>query len=214
MQGVWKQRGRALAGPLVGTLARAGITPNQVTIAGLVIAVIAGILAGIGHLRLAAACLILSSLCDLLDGQLARQRNQAGPLGAFLDSCFDRLAEGAVFLGLIIHYGATSPALAIIAGVALIGSFMVSYARARAEGLGFSCSVGWMERPERLILLIVVMLIGGRALAVGLGVLALLSLVTFLQRVRHIVRIAAGTGSPPESESGRETMQPGSSSSS
>ena len=83
--------------------------------------------------------------------------------------------------GVILYYGASSPAMAIVTGVALIGSFMVSYARARAEGLRFDCQVGLMERPERLILLIVVLLIGGRVLAGGLLVLAVLSMWTFLE---------------------------------
>jgi len=199
MQGEWKDLGRRLVDPLVALLARLGLTANQVTVAGLALAVVAGILAGLGHLRLAATCLILSSLGDLLDGQLARRTGQAGPLGAFLDSCFDRLAEGAIFLGLIVHYGATSPWMVVVAGVALIGSFMVSYARARAEGLRYSCQVGLMERPERLILLIVALLLGGWVLAGGLLVLAALSMTTFLQRLRHVVRLA-GNGPAVEKD--------------
>ncbi|MGD8396354.1 MAG: CDP-alcohol phosphatidyltransferase family protein [Candidatus Eiseniibacteriota bacterium] len=195
MQGPWKQAGRAAVGPLVAALERLGVTPNQVTVVGLALAIGAGILAGLGDLRLAAACFILSALCDLLDGQLARRRGQTGIFGAFLDSCLDRMAEGAVFLGLIVHLAAHAPRTAAVAGVALIGSFMVSYARARAEGLGIACTVGLMERPERLIVLIIALLIGGWVLDAALLLLAMLSLVTFLQRLRHVQRASGLTGS-------------------
>jgi CDP-diacylglycerol--glycerol-3-phosphate 3-phosphatidyltransferase len=195
MQGRWKQAGRAAVAPLVAGLERAGVTPNQVTVVGLALAIGSGILAGLGDLRLAAACFILSALCDLLDGQLARRRGQTGVFGAFLDSCLDRMAEGAIYLGLIVHLAPHAPRAAVVAGVALVGSFMVSYARARAEGLGIACTVGLMERPERLIVLIIALLVGGWVLDAALLLLATLSMATFLQRLRHVQRAAGPAGS-------------------
>ena len=100
------------------------------------------------------------------------------------------MAEAAVYLGVMVYFR-DSPALMLTAGAALVSSYMVSYARARAEGLGFTCAVGLMERPERLIVLIVALLVGGRTLWIGLALLALLSTVTFVQRLLHVMRSAA-----------------------
>jgi CDP-diacylglycerol--glycerol-3-phosphate 3-phosphatidyltransferase len=202
MQGQWKNTVRSVFEPVVTLLVRLGIGPDAVTVTGLVVAVGAGVAAGAGRLRLAGACLILSALCDLLDGQIARRSGRSGPAGALLDSCLDRLAEGAVFLGLIIAFGPQSPARVLVTGVALIGSYMVSYTRARAEGLGFDCQVGWMERPERLVVLIVALLWGGAVLDGGLVLLAVLSLWTFWQRLRYVTRVAS-RGTPDEERPGR-----------
>ena len=190
MRGTWKEKGRGLFAPLVRGLVRLGVSPSQITVAGLLLALAAGSAAGLGRLRLAGISLILSALCDLLDGQVARMSGREGPAGAFLDSCFDRVAEAAVYLGLIVYFR-DSPALVLTAGAALVSSYMVSYARARAEGLGFTCAVGLMERPERLAVLIVALLVGGRTLWIGLALLALLSTVTFVQRFLHVMRSAA-----------------------
>ncbi len=188
MQLQFKQRARALLDPLVALLWRARVPADVLTLSGLVLAALAGGLVARGRLRAGALCLILSALCDVLDGQLARRSSRSGPYGAFLDSCTDRLAEGAVFVGLVIYLGAFGQAWVAVALLAFIASTMVSYARARAEGLGLHGQVGIMERPERLVVLIVALLLGGRWLQVLIATLAVLSFQTFLVRVRHVSR--------------------------
>ncbi len=137
-------------------------------------------------MRAGAGCLILAALCDVLDGQLARRTGQTSRFGAFLDSCLDRLGEGAVFLGLVLYLGPRGPGWVAVAVLALLCSTMVSYARARAEGLGLSGKTGFLERPERLVLLILALLIGGRGLELLLLGLTVLAAWTFLARVRHV----------------------------
>ncbi len=202
MQTPLKDRARRLLDPLVELLARARVSPAAVTVAGLGFAAGAGALVAGGRLRAGALCLILSALSDVVDGQLARRAGRAGPFGAFLDSCLDRLGEGAVFLGLALHFGPAGARYVALAIVALIGSTMVSYARARAEGLGLHGQVGVLERPERLALLIVGLLLGGRWLVGILAGLTGLAFLTFGARVRHVGRQvrAAGAGRPARAE--------------
>lgn len=183
-----KERARAIFDPLVGILAQAGVAPVTVTLAGLVLAAGAGALIAGGRLRTGALCLILSAFCDVLDGQLARRSGRMGAYGAFLDSCIDRLAEGAVFVGLVFYLGPYGPLWVLVALLALLSSTMVSYARARAEGLGLHGQVGIMERPERLLVLVVALLLGGWWLRGLLAALTLLAFLTFLSRVRHVGR--------------------------
>ncbi|MDQ6672369.1 MAG: CDP-alcohol phosphatidyltransferase family protein, partial [Chloroflexota bacterium] len=140
-------------------------------------------------------CLWLFSATDTLDGALARATDRVTVFGAFLDSVCDRYAEAAVFLGLVWWFQTTVNSLGVaLAYLALVGSVMVSYARARAEGVGLQAAdVGWFQRPERIILLgmglLIAQFIPG-ALIVVLGLLAILTTVTVLQRVRHVGRTA------------------------
>ncbi len=194
MQSSWKEESRSRLDPLVRWLVAAGVTADWLSVAGLGWAIVAAGWAAFGGLRPAAICLILSSLCDVLDGQVARLRGQAGPRGAFLDSCLDRLADGAVFCGIAWWFGGRAPQWSAVSGAALVGAYAVSYARARAEGLGIDCRVGIMERPERLVVLIVALLAGEWALGWGLVAVAVLSWVTFWQRLRHVLRAIARAG--------------------
>lgn len=188
MQGAFKEEARRVFDPLVEVLARVRLHPTAVTLAGLALAGAAGWAIAAHRLRLGALCLILSALCDILDGQLARRQGSVSPTGAFLDSCVDRLAEGAVFVGLAVHLMSSGAGWVALAVLGLIASTMVSYARARAEGLGLDGKVGMLERPERLVVLIVALLLGGTALRILLIVLTLLAFWTFLARVRHVER--------------------------
>jgi CDP-diacylglycerol---glycerol-3-phosphate 3-phosphatidyltransferase len=193
-----KDRARHLLDPAVTFLARLGIRPTAVTVCGLVLSVVSGGLIAGGRLRAAAGWLILAALCDVLDGQLARRTGRASAFGAFLDSCLDRVGEGAVFTGLVLYLGPRGAPWVALAVIALIASTMVSYARARAEGLGLDGKAGVLERPERLVLLILALLLGGRALLVILGVIAVFASFTFLARVRHVARQVAMTESVKE----------------
>ena len=195
MQGAFKERARSVFDPLVAFLDRIHLRPTAITLAGLALAVGAGWCIAAHRLRWGALCLILSALCDILDGQLARRQGSVSPTGAFLDSCMDRLAEGAVFVGLAVYLMPSGPGWVALAVLGLIASTMVSYARARAEGLGLDCKVGLMERPERILLLAVGTLLGQRFMPGVLGLLFLLTLVTVGQRVYHVRRLTKGDSS-------------------
>ncbi len=209
----------AVLDPVVGALAGLGVRPDHVTVAGVVLSFLAAIAFFEGAFRLAGLILALSGVCDILDGQLARRRGYASRFGAFLDSTLDRFADGMVLAGLSGYYVVhlldlvldprqavlelgrgleprTWVVVALTAMAALLGSFMVSYTRARAEGLGLECKVGWFERPERMLLLIVAALFGvGPVMPGALLILVVLSFVTAAQRVTHVWKITRGAGS-------------------
>src|SRR5262249_26272993 len=136
-------------------LGRIGFTPNALTIIGSVLTASVGILIAQGWFIAAGICLWLFSATDTLDGALARATNRVTGFGALLDSVCDRYAEAGVFLGLVWWYQTHGDTLGVVlAYVAIIGSLMVSYARARAEGVGLQAAeVGFFQRPERIITL-------------------------------------------------------------
>jgi len=203
---VWKQRAYASVAPLVEMLARAGVTPTGVTLFGLLLNVAAGITIGMGQPRLGAIVLLFASICDGLDGSLARRTNKVSRFGAFLDSTIDRIDETVVLAGIaayFLRFHAANDALwSVVVLVALGGSLITSYTRARAEGLGMECKVGWFERPERLAVTGLGLLLGHRALLVALGILTVFSWYTVVQRIRHVQRLTAsqpaGLPNPPE----------------
>src|SRR5579871_3619380 len=138
-----------------------GISPDLLTFIGLIFNGIAGAIVGSGALLLGGGALLLASAFDMLDGAVARATGKSSRFGAFLDSLVDRYSETVVFVGLIVWFlrdGNTM--LVVVSAVALAGSLLVSYARARAEGMGLECEVGFLQRPERVILLAAGMLLG------------------------------------------------------
>lgn len=170
-----------------------GLTPNALTVIGSLLTACVGLLIAQGWFVAAGVCLWLFSATDTLDGALARATGRVTVFGAFLDSVCDRYAEAAVFLGLVWYYqSAANPRGVVLAYVALIGSLMVSYARARAEGVGLQAAdVGWFQRPERIVLLGVGLLFAAfyaSALEVVLAALAVLTTITVVQRVLHVAR--------------------------
>ncbi|GEM_PF-301777 len=138
-------------------LARIGVGPMALTVTGLVLAVVAGVFLWRGHLVIGGILLFIGGFADSLDGAVARFSGSATRWGAIIDSTFDRYAEFAVFLGFYGYLGLSRARFVgifqVVAIVALIGSVMVSYVRARSEGLGLKCSVGFWQRPERVIAL-------------------------------------------------------------
>ena len=180
----WAQRA---VHPIVLALDRMGLTPNGVSFIGLLISALAGWIAAQGSLFLGGIVLLVGSIFDMLDGNLARLQDRVSRQGAFLDSNFDRLAEAAVYTGLAWYYvdvlAWPDPTAVVLIVLTLTGSITTSYARARAEGLGVTCFGGWMQRPERMVLLIVGMLLGHVVLKFVLGVLAVVTLLTTLQRI-------------------------------
>ena len=155
----WRQtiqrRTRAAAEQAVGPLARWGVSPNQLTVAGLLLNAGAGAILALGWLVPGGIAVLVASAFDLFDGALARVAGRETRFGAFFDSTLDRYSEALLFCGLLIWFTRTDDWLgALLCYLALLGSLMVSYARARAaEGLGLECTVGWFQRPERMIVL-------------------------------------------------------------
>ena len=143
---------------MVETLARSSINPNLLTVIGVSINVFCGLLFGFGNFFWAGIILIVANLFDMLDGQVARLTGRVTRFGGFLDSSLDRLSDMVVFVGLMVFYARDtefhSTLNVFLAGAALMGSVMVSYASARAESLIPKCDVGFLRRPERVVLLI------------------------------------------------------------
>jgi CDP-diacylglycerol---glycerol-3-phosphate 3-phosphatidyltransferase len=186
--------------PIGEALARTPVTPNAITVTGTVGVVAAALwLLPTGHLFAGAAVCTVFVLADMLDGALARVTGTTGAWGAFLDSTLDRVGDAAIFAGLAawLARGGHQPALAGVTVYCLVAGAMVSYARARAEGLGVRADVGLAERSERIVIILLSTGLSGLGvpyvLPVGLWALAVLSTVTFGQRVL-VVRRAVGPG--------------------
>jgi CDP-diacylglycerol--glycerol-3-phosphate 3-phosphatidyltransferase len=189
--------------PLVAGLARAGVTPDLVTITGTVGAVGAAVaLLGTGHLFWGTVAVTFFVLLDLLDGALARARGGGSVYGAVLDSTGDRAADAAVFASLAWWYSGAGDdrLLVLLALVCLVLGVLTSYVKARAEGVGLSCDVGIVERTERLILVLVGTGLAGLgvpyAVHVALWVLLVGSAVTVVQRFVAVHREARGRRLP------------------
>lgn len=169
----------------------------MVTWFGFILILAAAALAGTGHLLAAGLVVLLSGLFDILDGALARSTNQTTRFGGVLDSTLDRLSEAVILTGImayfIYHSEAGYPAgwITLLIVFTLVFSFLVSYIRSRAEAAGIDCQVGIFTRAERVIILALGLLIGlDLVLIVILGITALLSLVTVVQRMVHVYRQA------------------------
>lgn len=196
--------------PVGEALARAPVSPNAVTITG-TLGVSAGALAlfPTGHLLAGTIVCTIFVFADMLDGTLARIKGTTGAWGAFLDSTLDRVADASIFAGIAI-WGVLSGHSRPVAGLALfclVTGGLVSYAKARAEGLGVRCDVGIAERSERLVIALVVIGLTGLGvpyvLPVGLWVLAAASAVTLAQRMLAVRRATAGGGTGcPDSKTG------------
>jgi CDP-diacylglycerol--glycerol-3-phosphate 3-phosphatidyltransferase len=178
--------------PVGSFIGRSGVTPNQITLLGVVVQAFVSYLIVQDRLPEAGFVLIAAALLDTVDGAVAKARGLTSKFGAFLDSTMDRLSDALVFLPIAWLYLAEPTTeradqqwVAAVALVALVLSFLVSYARARAEGLGFECNVGLIERAERLIIMIVALVLND-LLPAALVVLALASLVTLVQRMVHV----------------------------
>jgi len=144
---------------MVHGLARASISPNVLTVIGVSINILCGLLFGFGHFFSAGVILIVANLFDMLDGSVARLSGRVTKFGGFLDSSLDRLSDMVVFVGLMIFYARDtefhSTLNVFLTGAAMMGSVLVSYTSARAESLIPKCEVGFLRRPERVVLLII-----------------------------------------------------------
>jgi phosphatidylglycerophosphate synthase len=222
---IWKRAGRETVrgwlAPAARRLAGLGVTANGLTLAGLALTGAGAYCFARGRFTLGALWALAGSLADSMDGEVARARGEVSAFGAFLDSTVDRVSDTLLFLGIALYYFyrpvLTSSSVSRVfeakffgedpindwlvglsALVALAGSYMVSYTRARAEGLGADCRVGWFERPERLIVLLGAALFGpGVAMEFALLVLAAMTWFTVVQRVLYVRRRLASAPLPP-----------------
>jgi len=199
-----KESARGILAPIVRLAIALRLTPNTITVIGLLITIAAAALVASGWLLVGAAVLTAGSLLDAVDGALARAQGGGTAFGSFLDSTLDRASEAILYVGIAAWFlGALDqpmlPVLAVF--VALAGSFLVSYARARAEGIGLSASVGLAPRTERLVLAIAGIALAGLGftpiLVAILVLIAALTVATVIQRIWHVWRLsqAAATGS-------------------
>jgi CDP-diacylglycerol--glycerol-3-phosphate 3-phosphatidyltransferase len=181
---------RRRAEGLMSALGRVPVTPNQITVVGVALTFVAAVLTALGHLRWAGVVLIFAGTFDILDGALARSSRRSYPYGAFLDSTLDRYAEGAIYIGLAAYFagmgGPSQRWLLLATMAALTGSFLVSYVRARAQSLGFTCESGLFARPERVVATVVGLIFGGVVLYAVVFLLAILTNLTVLQRIREV----------------------------
>jgi CDP-diacylglycerol--glycerol-3-phosphate 3-phosphatidyltransferase len=181
-------------------LARWNVSPDLVTLAGLVFTIGVAVLAAMGEIRWAGVAYLVAALFDALDGTLARVSGKGSRFGAFLDSTIDRFEESIVFLGLAIYYALIGGLYEIpLILVATVASLMVSYTRARAEAIGVSCKVGFMTRVPRVVIMIVGMLLD--QVVIALVIIALTSLFTTFHRMYHVWRLTggeAGGWNPPK----------------
>ncbi|MGB8835509.1 MAG: CDP-alcohol phosphatidyltransferase family protein, partial [Candidatus Acidiferrales bacterium] len=179
--------GRFLVWPIerIATLVAAtGIPPNVITWSALLLNLWAGIFFAKGRFVTAGGIMILAGMCDLLDGPVARRQGRVSMFGGFLDSIFDRYADLILFLGLLVYYSHVNRfGYAMLAGAAMAGSVMVSYAKARAESLVPTVEVGFWERPERLALMILGALTN--RMDVVLWILAIGPNITVIHRILH-----------------------------
>ncbi|MEO6527422.1 MAG: phosphatidylinositol phosphate synthase [Gemmatimonadaceae bacterium] len=184
-----------LIDPVANWLVKRGVHPNTITVIGTACTVVGGIIYGTGHIRTGGWFLGVTALFDVLDGTVARRSNKSSAFGAFLDSTLDRLADGFVLGGLAVFYATSRPhgsvPLMIIALLGLIGAFLTSYTRARAESLGLDAKVGLLQRPERVVLLSAPqaffgLVFNGWVLAIITVILTLTAWITVVQRVAYV----------------------------
>jgi CDP-diacylglycerol--glycerol-3-phosphate 3-phosphatidyltransferase len=182
-----------ITNPIVRTLSKSGITPNALTLINLVLNIVAAYVIATSHFLLGGVLVLVSGLFDLLDGALARFTKQTTKFGAILDSTVDRISEAAILCGLLIWYIPQGAKLEIVLIFAvLIGSFLVSYVRARAEGLGWQCQVGLFTRAERVIVLAIGLLVN--QIFIALCVLVVFVFITVAQRLVYLRRQAKNEG--------------------
>src|SRR2546428_11883950 len=166
------------------------VTPNQITVVGTALTFVAAVLTLLGLLTWGGVVLAFAGTFDILDGALARSTKRSYPYGAFLDSTLDRYSEGAMYIGLVAYFvnagGPLERWLVLATVTALAGSFLVSYVRARAQSLGFTCETGLFARPERVVAIVIGLIFGGVVLAAVVFLLAILTNLTALQRIREV----------------------------
>lgn len=189
LQTLRKGLARNITGPFVRWLARTPITPNALTVISLLVTAVAAGLVVADHLLIAGVVMLFASSFDILDGALARSTGRVTRFGAALDSTLDRAAEGLMMVGIMVMYARQQgEAEVAIVGAALVASLLVSYVRARAEGLGLDCQVGIFTRPERVVILALGLMLGrfDHVLIGAIMIILVLSSITVGQRLYQV----------------------------
>lgn len=172
---------------IVRALSLSRIHPNALTTLGLVLNIVAAVLFSQGRFFAAGLVVVGAGVFDMVDGRVARVTNRVTPFGAFFDSVMDRYSDMALYMGLLVHYARAERFFyVVLVAVVMAGSVMVSYSRARAESLIPSCKVGFLERPERIVLIIIGAL--WNRMAAVLWVIAILSNITVVHRIVYTWR--------------------------
>jgi len=197
----------AVVRPVIRGLVAWGVRPNTITTVGVAVVVASAVAFGMGAIRLGGLLLLLSGMVDTLDGAVARQTGTSSAFGAFYDSTLDRIGDGATFIGLAVYFlhapdVAYRSAAIILCMLAIVFSLVVSYTRARAEGLGLECRVGIAQRAERLLGIGGVGFVigpgpGGLALSSVVALLTALSAITIVQRIRYIYVVTRNASPRP-----------------
>ncbi len=195
-----QQRVRQFVTSIMRPLAGLGVTPNTLTVLGLLLSILTAFVIAQGWLLAGGLLVLFAGIFDMFDGAMARARNAASTFGAFFDSTLDRYSESIILFGLLIYalrepglqdrfwpFGNEQPWMISLIYITVVGSIMVSYAKARAEGLGLECKTGLLARPERVVILAIGLLTGFVIWALML--LAIFSHVTAVERIVHIWRV-------------------------
>lgn len=200
--------------PVADFLVRRRVNPNVITTVGTACTVVAAVIYASGHISVAGWVLGLTAIFDVLDGTVARRTGRETTFGAFYDSTLDRVSDGAVLAGLTVFYAAGtqrhSLIMVVVCLTAILGTFVTSYTRARAEGLGLNARVGLMQRPERVVLLSAPQAFFGLAfdgwvLASIVTLLAVTSCITAVQRIVAVRRLTSPVTQP---RVGAEVLRP------
>ena len=191
---------RQALGPVIEFLVRRQVSPNAVSVTGFLVTIVAvGLFIG-GAPVAAGLIFLLGSLLDVLDGELARASNRVTPFGAVIDSLLDRISEGALLIAIAWYFADRGEVAGVVITVAgMLGSVSTSYVRARAEAVGMTCAVGWITRPERIIILTLGMIFG--QLFAAIVILFVLATLTVIQRTAHVHRLVREQNLPSVDES-------------
>jgi len=185
----------AILDTLVRGISKLGVGPNLLTFFGFLITILSAFYLAQGNFFYAGIVIIFSGIFDMLDGRLARITNNVTKFGAFFDSVLDRYSDMILFLALMVHYIKNQQMIyVLLSGIVMIGAIMTSYTRARAESLVPTCKVGFLERPERLVLLIIGTIFG--RMAAVLWVMAVLSNLTVVHRILHTWKESSKNNNP------------------
>ncbi len=186
-----KTLAKYISEPIVSLIAKTPLTPNIITFIGFIITIGAGVLVVTEHFLAAGILVLVAGLFDMLDGALARMTNKTTRFGAILDSTLDRISEAILLIALLAVFARSGLVTeSILSGVALVGSLLVSYIRARMEGLGVECKAGLFTRPERVIILALGLMLSqfANALLIMLAVLTFFSWFTVIERMVYAWR--------------------------
>ncbi len=207
-----QQRVRQFVTSIMRPLAGLGVTPNTLTVLGLLLSILTAFVIAQGWLLAGGLLVLFAGIFDMFDGAMARARNAATTFGAFFDSTLDRYSESIILFGLLIYalrepglqdrfwpFGNEQPWMISLIYITVVGSIMVSYAKARAEGLGLECKTGLLARPERVVILAIGLLTGFVIWALLL--LAIFSHVTAVERIVHIWRVTRQPATVSEAKS-------------